>query len=189
MSYNEEDFRVPADEVASAGLRAQGVYFWRVEASEPGSSKIYDSNNNDTGETTPSINVRLKPVAYAEYDEESGNFVEMVEYGENDKPPRQLYKNLKIHDEGDSQRLSTAYEVITGRAPVGRLDEDSGTYKIDFVEVSRALLNGKFWGALTWFKLPDGKDKGKILEIFEKRFRARPPARFTPSKIEDNVDD
>lgn len=189
MSIDESAFRVPAEEVQTAGLRPQGFYQFKIEKAEPQMVKVFDSDGNDTGAEEPAISVQLRPVGYAEYDED-GVLVGPAQFTENDRPPRQIFRDLKIksRDErtrtGDIQRFSTMYEVVTGRAMQGRLNE-AGTYDVDYIEDAKSLLNGEVWGSVTWFRLPNGPDKGKVLEVLDKKFRKHPPERFRVRDIQE----
>lgn len=149
------------EEFLKAGLFPEGMYRWEFESVSPGVTN-FDDVKQDV------IICRLLAAAKAHYID--GELVEVEEL----ETPRYKTHNFKLTGNGPEQLL-TAYQAVVGRPPTGTLNEKTGRYTSNLLDIAEKLVGGTAWNSIYHFK-PEGKTE--TFAVLSKKFRKQPLQRF-----------
>jgi hypothetical protein len=172
MSENEVNanpFNVDAEDVAKAGLWEPAPYNFLVKSMKPMERTV--QNGDRAGETYHVINGRLVAFERALYDEDGA-----IESIEEMDPTKARFHDFAISGNG-LKALKTLYKSITGQAPSGVLNEETGRYELDLAAIAEELVGSTAWNNV--FHTDGGEDGDKpIYDRLTYTFRSKPPQRF-----------
>ena len=165
---NHNPFNVDVEDLAKAGLWTAAPYNFTFQSMKAAEKNVW-RNGERTDETYSVINCRLVATERAIYDSD-GNLESIEEMD----PTKSRFHDFTIQGNG-LKALNTAYKAVTGQAPQGVLNEETGRYAVDTLAIAEELVGSSAWNKVFHTEI---NDKGNIYDKITYTFTSNPPQRF-----------